>query len=262
MGSEAVHERRSTGGRRRLGTAVRALVAIMGVGAVAFLAWALDTAPYEPRAYAAAVADPHVVLESRSGFITLRPAAHAPTVGLLFYPGARVAPEAYVAKLSAVAAAANVQVVIGRPPLNLAFFAIDQADAMRAAVPGVTRWFVGGHSLGGAMACLYASRHPASVEGVVLLGTYCGSDLSRTSLRVLSVSGERDGLFPPEKIAAARAELPPHARMVQVAGMNHAQLGNYGEQPGDLAPLVGEDAVRRALVEATTAFFMEREARR
>jgi hypothetical protein len=234
----------------------------LGLGALAFAAWARDASPAEPAAYAAATADASVVIGSHDGFITIRPAASVPSVGLLFYPGARVAPSAYVAKLSAVAMGANVQVAIGRPPLNLAVFSIDQADAMRAALPGVTEWYVGGHSLGGATACLYASKHRDSLEGVVLFGTYCGTDISGSSLRVLTIAGERDGLFSLVKISAARSELPAGARLEQVSGMNHAQFGNYGAQAGDNAPTIDDTVARRALVRAVTAFFSERQATR
>jgi Alpha/beta hydrolase family len=231
--------------------------ATLGLGTVAFVGWALDATPPDPAAYAAATADVSVVIGSKDGFIMIRPAASEPSVGLLFYPGARVAPAAYVAKLSAVAAGAKVQVVIGRPTLNLAVFSIGQADAMRAVLPGVTRWYVGGHSLGGAMACLYASKHRRWVEGVVLMGTYCGTDISDSSLRVLSITGERDGLFPPSKIAAARRELPSGARLIQVRGMNHAQFGNYGAQPGDQSAIIGDARARESLVRALAAFFSE-----
>lgn len=237
-----------------------AVASALGLGTLAFLAWALDASPAEPAAYAAAIADASAVIGSQGGFITIRPAASTPSVGLLFYPGARVAPAAYVAKLSAVAVGANVQIAIGRPPLNLAVFSIGQADAMRAALPDVKRWYVGGHSLGGAMACLYASKHRDSLEGVVLFGTYCGTDISDSSLRVLTIAGQQDGLFPPVKISAAASELPAGASLEQVSGMNHAQFGDYGEQPGDNAATIDDMTARRALVKAASAFFSTSQA--
>jgi dienelactone hydrolase len=232
------------------------LLAAICLGTGAFVTWALDPMEPEATAYAATISNPSaVIVGSHDGFITIRPTGRKPVIGLLFYPGARVAPEAYVYKLGAIATAADIQIVIGRPPLNLAVFSISQADAMRSALPGVTHWFVGGHSLGGAMACLYASKHRANLEGVVLFGVSCGSDISHSSLRVLSIAGERDGLFPPGKIAKAGGELPTGARFVTVPGMNHAQFGNYGSQSGD-HPSAIEDAVAlEALSSAATQFF-------
>jgi len=235
------------------------LMVVTGAVAVGlFTVWALDAAGPDVTAYAATLAErSDVIIGSRDGFITIRPSGGTSTVGMLFYPGMRVAPEAYVHKLAAVSAAARIQVAIGRPTLNLAVLSINQADAMRAALPGVTRWFVGGHSLGGAAACYYASRHSAALEGIVLFGTICGSDLSRTSLRVLNVAGGQDGLFPPGKIAGARGDLPPGAQLFTVAGMNHAQFGNYGVQSGDRPAMIDDDDARDTLTRISAKFFAE-----
>lgn len=229
------------------------IVIVIGV----FFAWALNTSSPEPTALAEATSNPAVTIGSYEGFITIQPTSSTPEIGLLFYPGARIEPEAYVAKLSAIAAAANIQIVIGQPVLNLAFFSINQADDMRAALPSVARWYMGGHSLGGSMACVYASNHKDMLEGVVLFGTYCGTDISNSSLKVMSINGERDGIFPLTVIEERRVELPSDAYMVRVPGMNHAQIGNYGPQAGDNDPTISDLEARQALVKATQDFFSE-----
>jgi predicted esterase len=233
------------------------VVAFLAIAAavVAFVVWARDASRAEPIAYTFALENPSVVIETHGAFITIRPASKRPAIGLLFYPGARVSPEAYVAKLSAISTAAKIQISIGRPRLNLAVFSITQADEMRGALAGVTRWYIGGHSLGGAMACHYASWYPERLEGVLLFGTYCGSDISKSTLRVLSITGENDGVMPPDKISQARSQMPAGARMIQVPGMNHAQFGNYGPQAGDGTAAISDASARVALSEAVENFF-------
>jgi hypothetical protein len=228
------------------------------LGVIFFVVWALDTSPPESKAYTEAIFNSAVTIDSHDGFIIIRLAESALEVGLLFYPGARIEPSAYVAKLAAIAEAANIQLAIGSPSLNLAFLSINQADDMRTALPGATRWFVGGHSLGGSMACVYASSHSDTLEGVLIFGTYCGTDISNSSLRVLSINGGRDGIFPPTVISERRHELPSNAHMVLVPGMNHAQIGNYGPQSGDNEPTISDTEARQALVESVKAFFAER----
>jgi len=149
------------------------LTAVAGALAIgAFIVWALHAAGHDLTAYAATLAEHgDATIGSQDGFITIRPSHGTSTVGVLFYPGMRVAPEACVHKLAAVSATARIQVAIGRPTLNLAVLSINQADAMRAALPGVTHWYVGGHSRGGAAACYYASRHSTALEGIVLFGS-------------------------------------------------------------------------------------------
>lgn len=39
-------------------------------------------------------------------------------------------------------------------------------------------WYVGGHSLGGAMAASYAAKHTDELDGLVLLAAYSTADLT------------------------------------------------------------------------------------
>jgi hypothetical protein len=52
-------------------------------------------------------------------------------------------------------------------------------------------------------------------------------------MKILSISGSRDGLATPDKIEASKALLPAGAQFVQIQGGDHAQFGAYGPQPGD-----------------------------
>jgi pimeloyl-ACP methyl ester carboxylesterase len=138
-------------------------------------------------------------------------------------------------------------------PFNLAVLAPDRAGDVIAAYPQVKAWAVGGHSLGGAMAARFAHSHPGAARGLVLWAAYpdASDDLSGLALPVVSVSGSRDGLATPAKIAAARPFLPPDARFVVVPGGNHAQFGDYGPQSGDNPPEIGAEAQQAQAVAAT-----------
>jgi hypothetical protein len=152
-------------------------------------------------------------------------------VGLVFVPGARVEPYAYMFQLSGVVEEHGVTVLITKPTLNLAFFDTRSVADFTTAAPEVDRWFVGGHSLGGVRACLMTAD--AEVEGLVLFGSYCANDLSDTGLRVLSIAGENDLLSDLDTIADAAPLLPADAEFVVIDGANHAAFGDYGAQSGD-----------------------------
>jgi len=101
-----------------------------------------------------------------------------------------------VSALAPLAAEADVTVVIPRLPLNLAVVDYGaaqtplwehRASAVIDGHPSIDRWYVGGHSLGGAMACRYARDAPDAVEGVLLYGAYCDRDISGSGLAALSV---------------------------------------------------------------------------
>jgi len=172
-----------------------------------------------------------VVVTSTEHSVVMVPAGVASGTGLVFIPGAKVDPYAYMYKLSEIVERTGATIVITKPTLNLAFFDQRPLATFTADAPGVDRWFVGGHSLGGVRACMLADD-PA-VSGLVLFGSYCANDLTASGLEVLSIAGSRDGLSTPEKIADARGMLPADADLVEIEGLNHAGFGDYGVQPGD-----------------------------
>jgi Alpha/beta hydrolase family len=151
--------------------------------------------------------------------------------GVIFYPGAKVEPQAYFYKLGFLAQ--THKLFITKPPLNLAFFNINQADEVIAANPEIKSWTIGGHSLGGAMACEYARVNSNKLTTLVLVGSYCNSDISKSQLKVISIHGELDGVLTSIKLQENARNLPPSYLDYPIIGMNHAQAGNYGFQSGD-----------------------------
>jgi hypothetical protein len=185
--------------------------------------------------------------------LEMRPAEPART-GLVFYPGARVDPRAY-ARLLRPVAEAGYPVVIVKQPYNLAILGIGAADRWVGDTDdGVDRWVVGGHSLGGAMAGSYASRERDELVGLLFYAAFPAGDLSDRDLAVVSVSGTRDGLATPGKIADSVADLPPTAELVAIEGAIHAHFGDYGSQRGDGEPSIDRDTAQREIVTATLEF--------
>ena len=232
--------------------------AVLLVAAVAFVIWASLARPAEPGPLDAVLDDPGIEV-SLGSVVEIRPAAVEPTRGVVFYPGARVSPDAYVATWAPTVAATDTLVLIPRMPLNLAFFGRSRAADLIAEHPEIDQWWVGGHSLGGAMAASWLGEQPAGeISGLTLWASFAtaGAGLEeRDDLLVLSVSGERDGLATPEDIADRRDLLPEDAILVEVAGMNHAQFGRYGPQARDREPTIGDDAATSALTEAHVDLF-------
>ena len=130
----------------------------------------------------------------------------------------------------------GVDCFLVRMPLNLAFFKMNAAGAIRAAY-AYDRWYLGGHSLGGAMAAVYAAGHGDDLDGLVLLAAYATKPLPE-HLAVLELHGSADGVLNREKLAAGRQYLPASAACEELPGGNHAQFGAYGPQKGDGAAAV------------------------
>lgn len=209
--------------------AVLCLVAVMAAGGVA--TWAVLAPPAGTDAESALVPDEAVAV-THDPFLAFDPGDAA--TGLILYPGARVRPEAY-APVARILAEAGYLVVIPDMPLRLAILAPARADDVIAAHPGVTRWVVGGHSLGGTAAASWAVLGD-DAAGVVFWASYPGpgTDLSRRpDLHTLTVAGDADGLVTAADLAATTDRLGPDHVEIVIPGANHAQFGDYGPQRGD-----------------------------
>jgi len=178
-------------------------------------------------------ANENVNVERANGGYVLSPAANPPTTAIVFYPGARVEPDAYLATFAPVVERSSVTVYVPDMPLNVGLLGVGTAGEIQRSSPAVERWYVGGHSLGGVAACRYASNNPDGVDGLVLLASYCDQDVSDSGLAALSVTGSRDTVLEQQAHADARSRLPADARYHVIEGANHSQFGSYRGQRGD-----------------------------
>lgn len=153
-------------------------------------------------------------------------------VGVVFYPGAKVDPQAYV-PLANELADRGYYCVIAKMPFNLAFFGIDSASSLIDSASEIDEWWIAGHSLGGAMAAQFASAHGDGLEGVFLLAAYAASDLSQTDLSVNLIYGSNDGVLNRDALQSNEANLPSDSVTEVIEGGNHAGFGDYGPQDGD-----------------------------
>lgn len=236
---------------RRLGrVALWVLAAIVLAGVIGAVWLHQVMAGDRDRALDAWQNDAIEITDTETG-IVMEPTSGATSAGLVFVPGAKVDPYAYLYKLSGIVENGTT-VVITKPTLNLAFADLRPLDAFTASAPGIDEWFVGGHSLGGVKACQYASD--TSVAGLVLFGSYCATDLSGTDLPVLSFVAQNDGLSTPQKIEDAAGLLPADTVTVVLPGANHADFGDYGVQPGDGESDVDDADVRQVITDEFQAW--------
>lgn len=154
---------------------------------------------------------------------------------LIFYPGAKVECTAYAPLLRALAAK-GVDCFLVHMPLNMAFMDMNAAQPIQSAYR-YDRWYIGGHSLGGAMAALYAAKNGEALDGLILLAAYATKPLP-DRLSVLELHGSEDGVLNRQKLEAGEGFLPAAARSEELSGGNHAQFGDYGLQQGDGAATV------------------------
>ncbi len=150
----------------------------------------------------------------------------------IFYPGAKVETESYAPLMQKIAEN-GMDTFLVKMPFRLAFFGLNRADEIMEEQTEYTSWYIGGHSLGGAMAASYAAKHLDVLDGAILLAAYPTAPLAADGFRVLSVYGSADLVLNMENFENGRQYMPENYTEVIIDGGNHAGFGNYGEQKGD-----------------------------
>lgn len=167
---------------------------------------------------------------------------------LIFYPGAKVENIAYLPILEKLKQN-GITCILVKMPFNMAIFDVNAADKIFEKLPDIKNWYIGGHSMGGAMASSYASKNKDKVNGLILLGAYIYGDYPAEN--ALTVYGTFNSNL--EK------NINYSDNIVVIEGGNHAQFGNYGKQKGDPEATISTDEQQNIAVSAILEFIKENE---
>lgn len=236
---------------RRIALAVIVTVAISAVSGV----YLCDYYPADAESIHAFTAESSVtVFRMENGYFVAEP--ETADTGLIFYPGGKVAHDAYLPLMDALASR-GILCVLVEMPCRLAVLDMDAAEGIPEQYPQIENWYIGGHSLGGAMAASYLSEHSDEFEGLVLLGAYSTADLSETGLSVLSVYGSEDLVMNREKYNTCLDNLPEDFTQTVLDGGCHAYFGMYGAQDGDGTPRITNEEQILLTADAILAMISE-----
>ena len=202
------------------------ILAVIDAVLIAFLFWTSDYYHAGETAQAAMHTDDIVSVEkTNGGWLFDGPSDDEM---LIFYPGAKVEETAYAPLLHRLAEK-DMDVYLVKMPLHLAFFGINAADKA-AKTWSYDRYYIGGHSLGGAMAASYAAGHENAIAGEILLAAY---PTKKTPVNTLLVFGSEDGVLNMSNVEKSQDLVTGVYKKCEISGGNHAQFGDYGEQAGD-----------------------------
>ena len=165
---------------------------------------------------------------------------------LVFLPGGKVEETAY-APLLHLLASGGMDVCLVKVPFRLAVLSPNKAGEVLDQYD-YEHEFIGGHSLGGAIAASYASKHGDQLSGLILLAAYATKPLD-DELMVLSIYGSEDGVLNMKKVSEGRELAPDNYDEFVIEGGNHAQFGEYGEQKGDGEASISDDKQQRLTAE-------------
>lgn len=223
------------------------LIIIIAIGGFVF--WALNpSVQIDAVALNALESSDTITVTDRAWFAFLP--HEPPTTGFIFYPGARVPAEAYAPMARQLAEEGYLAVIV-YPPINLAILKADLAQPVMEHFSAVEYWVVGGHSLGGIAASMFATNNPDLVDGLVFMASYpVGNALQSSDLAITSIYGTDDGLATVEDIENSRENLPADTSFVAIEGGNHAQFGYYGKQGGDNPATISQEEQTAQVVDA------------
>lgn len=167
---------------------------------------------------------------------------------LIFYPGAKVEYFAYLPILEKIRQRCGISCILVKMPFNMAIFDASAADKIIDQFPEIKNWYIGGHSMGGAMASDYASKHQNKVKGLILLGAYIYGNYPAEN--VLTVYGTFN--------TSVKDKINYTENIVAIEGGNHAQFGNYGKQKGDPDATISREEQQNIATEAIKEFLERR----
>lgn len=178
------------------------------------------------------------------------------SVGIIFYQGGKVDEKAY--ELFLLKLASNDLFIVNvKMPFNLAVFGSNRAMDVIEKYQDIGTWYIMGHSLGGAMASTFASNHSDLIEGIILLSAYASSDLSASSISMLSIYGSKDGVLSMDQVESTRINNPMNTTYIVIEGGNHSGFANYGEQQGDfeadITPFAQQNLTVFAIIDFLTS---------
>ena len=173
-------------------------------------------------------------------------------VALIFYPGGNVDPYAYEDLCNSLVQN-GIPVIVAKMPMKLAIFGINRANGIIRDYPDVDHWYIGGHSLGGAMAAIWTAKHQDDVDGVIFLAAYSTKDLD---VPVLSIYGTNDGVLNMKSYNKNLNRLSDVDEYI-IEGGNHCQFGSYGFQKGDNEATISHDEQIYKTVESIVSFMLK-----
>lgn len=243
--------------RRKLSSIFLSLSALLIFTSLAFFIYADQYYPTDSDAITSIEQNSQIELTYNPKYLVLSPKENALDTGLIFYPGGKVEHNAYARLLSEITNE-GYTCIIPKMPFNLAVFDQKAAADIIADLSSIHTWYIGGHSLGGAMAAIYASEKSDLLEGLILIGSYSTKDMSRLPIRTLSIYGSEDQVLNKSNYENNKNNLPLAATEFCITGGNHSFYGDYGMQKGDgmatISPEEQQHITAKAILEFMTAY--------
>ena len=146
-------------------------------------------------------------------------------------------------------------------PFDFAIFSPNAADDVRAAHPEIEQWIIAGHSMGGAMAGVYADNNRDKLAGLVVFDSYPPSSNSLADVDFPILLFERarlDGSRSQKFIDNAKL-YPASAELILIPGAQHMYYGSFdgGAYQEEWKPGIERDVMQIIVIDRITAWLTD-----
>ena len=225
-----------------------ALLLLLGV-VVGFIVWSNQVMPADESFLSKVKQNQNVKVTETDHSLILSSNDYHSKIGIVFLPGAKVDPHAYLYKLSGIVENTGVTVIITKPYFNLALLDLRPIGSFTNDVNDIDKWYIAGHSLGGVRACQYAADQSTHVTGLILFGSYCDTDVTVPTFNIIAAN---DKLTSEQDVNDHRAHLKGDVTTYEIGDASHASFGDYGKQKGDGDASIDSEFVRLDMTEQLT----------
>lgn len=165
----------------------------------------------------------------------------------IFYPGANIDPDKYM-NILMLLAERGVDVFLMKMTMNMAVLSQNKADDIYKNYTSYKKYYLSGHSMGGAMIANYAAKTSYQVDGLFMMAAYPTENLTAAAYPILFIYGSEDGVINRDKLATGLTLTPASAVNYEIPGGNHAYFGDYGEQSGDGTATISHEKQQKITV--------------
>lgn len=185
------------------------------------------------------------------------PVGQAAQNGFIIYPAGNVDPRVYAPSALALAKQGIFVSIVPMEnylPLN----GYSDANLVLERHPDVSRWFVGGHGLGGTMAVRYGGGAiDSKIVGLILWSAVAGEaySMADSDLKVLSVFGQLDENYNADEMQNFAHTLPKDTVYICIAGGDYSQFGYYSDETSKAT--ISRDAQQEQVILSTHQFIVD-----
>ncbi len=202
------------------------------------------------------ISNDDIDMEQDKNMIIITPKDVISEKALIFYPGGKVEYLSYIPLMEKVAEEGYTCFLL-KVPFNLAVFDQNGANRPIEEYKDIKEWYLSGHSLGGSMASIYASKNKDKIRGLILLGAYPAADLSDSNIKLMSIYGSEDKILNRETFEENKKYDPKDSSYIEIKGGNHAFYGSYGKQKNDGIASISPEEQQELTAEKIIEFMKE-----